>query len=147
MRKKRIMIIGPSGSGKTTIANMLNDYDGPLRKTQDTIYGERTLDVPSSYLEIPWMYMHMISLAQDASHLLILVDQSRCVDKYSPNLAKAFRIPVIGVITKCDLNPENEQKCIDTLKRIGVDEPYIKLSIPNGIGIEELKARLFGENL
>ena len=146
MRKKRIMIIGPGGSGKTSLANAINGTGGPLRKTQDTIYGKHTLDVPGSYLENPWMYMHMISLAQDASHLLILVDQSRCIDKYSPNLALAFRIPVIGVITKCDLNPENEEKCRALLKKVGVEEPYFKVSIPKGIGIKELKAFLFKEN-
>ena len=66
MRKKRIMVIGPKGCGKTTLVNSINDYDGPLRRTQDTIYGRKTIDVPSAYIENAWMYKHMIALAQDA---------------------------------------------------------------------------------
>ena len=71
MRKKRIMVIGPKGCGKTTLVNSINDYDGPLRRTQDTIYGRETIDVPSAYIENAWMYKHMIALAQDAWCILL----------------------------------------------------------------------------
>ena len=64
MRKKRIMVIGPKGCGKTTLVNSINDYDGPLRRTQDTIYGRETIDVPSAYIENAWMYKHMIALGR-----------------------------------------------------------------------------------
>ena len=143
MRKKRIMVIGPTHCGKTTLVNALNNYDGPLRKTQDMLYGENTIDVPGSYIENAWMYKHIITAAQDASHVLVLVDQSRCAEAYSPGFAKSFRCPVVGVISKCDLMPENEEQCIRQLKKIGVPEPYFKISIPNGIGIEALKEYLF----
>lgn len=142
MRKKRIMVVGPKGCGKTTLVNAINDYDGPLRRTQDTIYGKYTIDVPSAYLENAWMYKHMIALTQDAWCVLALVDQSRCAEVYSHGFAKAFRCPVIGVISKADLNPENEQICIRQLKTIGIEEPYFKVSVPNGIGIKELKRYL-----
>lgn len=149
MRKKRIMVIGPTGCGKTTLVNALNDYDGPLRKTQDIIYGKNTIDIPGSYIENAWMYKHIIAAAQDASHVLILVDQSRCADVYSPGFAKAFRVPVTGVITKCDLMEENEEMCISQLKKIGISEPYFKISVPSGKNIKALKEHLFkdSENL
>jgi ethanolamine utilization protein EutP len=143
MRKKRVMVIGPSSCGKTTLVNMLNDYDGPLRKTQDIIYGKNTIDVPGSYIENAWMYKHIIAAAQDASHVLILVDQSRCDNVYSPGFAKAFRCPVIGVITKTDLMPENKDLCLRQLQQIGIPEPYYKVSACNGTGIEALKEYLF----
>ncbi|WP_461615637.1 EutP/PduV family microcompartment system protein [Clostridium sp. Marseille-QA1073] len=143
MRKKRIMVIGPSKSGKTTIVNALNDYDGPLRRTPDLIYGKNTIDVPGAYIENAWMYKHVIALSQDASHVLILVDQSNCTEIYSPGFAKSFRCPVIGIITKCDLIPENEEKCLRQLKIIGVSEPYFHISSPMGTGIDALKKYLF----
>ncbi|MCR2044912.1 EutP/PduV family microcompartment system protein [Anaerosalibacter massiliensis] len=143
MRKKRIMVIGPTNCGKTTLVNALNDYNGPLRKTQDIIYGKNTIDVPGSYVENTWMYKHLIATAQDASHILILVDQSKCVDVYSPGFAKAFKCPVIGVITKVDLMAENEDLCIQQLKKIGISEPYYKISVPSEIGIKTLKEHLF----
>lgn len=138
MRKKRIMVIGPTNCGKTTLVNALNQYDGPLRKTQDIIYGKNTIDVPGSYIENAWMYKHLIAAAQDASHLLILVDQSKCVNKYPPGFAKAFRCPVIGVITKSDLSFENEDLCLRQLKQIGVSEPYFKISVHDGTGLTAL---------
>lgn len=143
MRKKRIMVIGPTKCGKTTLVNMLNDYDGPLRKTQDIIYGKNTIDVPGSYIENPWMYKHLIAAAQDASHVLILVDQSRNTNVYSPGFAKAFRCPVIGVITKIDLMVENEDLCLRQLKQIGIHAPYYKISGPSGVGMVDLKEYLF----
>lgn len=145
MRKKRVMVIGPTGCGKTTLVNAFNNYDGPLRKTQNLIYGENTIDVPGSYIENAWMYKHLIAAAQDASHVLILVDQSRCMDVYSPGFAKVFRCPVIGVITKCDLIEQNEDLCIRQLEKMGVAEPYYRISVPNGTGIEALKEYLFKE--
>ncbi|WP_346916029.1 EutP/PduV family microcompartment system protein [Clostridium sp.] len=143
MRKKRIMVIGPSRCGKTTLVNTLNNYDGPLKRTPDLIYGKNTIDVPSAYLENSWMYKHIIAAAQDASHVLILVDQSNCNEIYSHGFAKSFRCPVIGVITKCDLIPENEEKCLRQLKNIGVSEPYFNISFPMGTGIDALKKYLF----
>lgn len=143
MRKKRVMIIGPTKSGKTTLANALNDYEGPLRKTQDIIYGKNTIDIPGSYIENTWMYKHLIAVSQDASHVLILVDQSKCDNVYSPGFARSFRCPVIGVITKIDLMLENEKLCYKQLKEIGVAEPYHKISVSCGIGIGALKEYLF----
>jgi len=143
MRKKRIMVIGPSRCGKTTLVNALNNYDGPLKRTPDMIYGKNTIDVPGSYIENSWMYKHVIAAAQDASHVLILVDQSNCNEIYSHGFAKSFRCPVIGVITKCDLIPENEEKCLRQLKNIGVSEPYFNISFPMGTGIDALKKYLF----
>jgi Ethanolamine utilization protein len=139
MRRKRIMVIGPTNCGKTTLVNILNDFQGPLRKTQDIIYGKNTMDVPGSYIENAWMYKHLIAASQDASHVLIIVDQSRCADVYSPGFAKVFKCPVIGVITKVDLMPENEELCKRQLKKIGVTEPYYQISSLYGTGVCALK--------
>lgn len=137
------MVIGPTNCGKTTLVNALNDYEGLVRKTQDVIYGKNTMDVPGAYVENGRMYKHLIAASQDASHVLLLVDQSRCADVYSPGFAKVFRCPVIGVINKTDLMAENEELCIRQLKQIGVAEPYYKISSLYGTGICALKKYLF----
>lgn len=142
MRKKRIMVIGPRECGKTTLVNYINGYDGPLRKTQDTIYGRETIDVPGAYIENAWMYKHMIALAQDAWCILLLLDQSRTAEVYSHGFARTFRCPVIGVISKCDLMPENREICESQLEKIGVRKPYFAVSVPEGTGVEELKSYL-----
>lgn len=137
------MVIGAGKSGKTSLVNAINDYDGPLRKTQDMIFGKNTIDVPGAYLENPWMYKHLISAAQNnASHILILVDQSDVTEIYSPGFARVFRCPVTGVITKADLHPENEETCRKQLKAIGVEPPYFSVSTKTGKGLKELKDHL-----
>lgn len=142
MRKKRIMIIGPSRSGKTTIANYLNGYTGSIKRTADVIYGENTMDVPSSYIENSWMYKHIIALAQDASKILILVDGANFSKVYSEGFAKLFSIPVIGVITKVDSNSFNKEKSIKQLKTIGINEPYFLIDKNHEVGIKKLKEYL-----
>lgn len=139
------MVIGPSRCGKTTLVNELNNYHGELKRTQDMIYGKNTIDVPGSYIENSWMYKHIIAAAQDASHVLILIDQSRCTDVYPHGFAKSFRCPVIGVITKCELMPENKESCLRQFKTIGISEPYFHISFCNRTGIDDLKEYLFGK--
>lgn len=137
------MVIGPGNSGKTSLVNELNDHKGNLRKTQDIIYGKNTIDVPGSYIENTWMYKHIIAAAQDASHVLILVDQSDCKNVYSPGFAKIFRCPVLGIITKADISLNKEDECIRQLKEMGVKEPYFKISTISGAGLQALKQELF----
>ncbi len=138
-------MIGPSGSGKTALVMALNEEEGALRKTQNILYGKQTMDVPGSYLENPWMYKHLIAAAQDARHVLILVDQTRVSDAYAPGFAKVFTVPVTGVITKCESGKENEEGCIRQLKAIGIPAPYFRVSVQTGEGIRELKEHLFGK--
>ncbi|MFR3729628.1 EutP/PduV family microcompartment system protein [Lacrimispora sp.] len=138
MRKKRIMLIGPAGSGKTSLANVINGISGPARRTQNMVYGKRTLDVPGVYLESPWMHKHIIGAAQDASHVLMLVNQSSCRECYPPGFAKAFRVPVIGVITGSGDRPDHDGWCTRQLKKTGVSEPCYHVNLGDGTGLDDL---------
>ena len=143
MINKRIMVIGPKGSGKTTLVNYINGFTGKLRKSQDVIYTALTMDVPSGYLEQPFRNSYIISLAQNAWCVLFLVDQSDLTELYSPGFAKAVQCKKrIGIVSKCDLKTENYEDSVKMLKKIGLDEPYYSISIPNNIGIEELMEHL-----
>ncbi|MFZ5946150.1 MAG: EutP/PduV family microcompartment system protein [Bacillota bacterium] len=137
--KKRIMLVGPTQCGKSTLANILNDSNRPLKKTQDVIYGKNTIDTPGAYIENPSMYRYLIAAAQTASHIITLVDQSRPIQVYPPGFAKSFNCPVIGVITKIDLTGGNTSWSIQEMERIGVLEPYFEVSVSDYIGIQDLK--------
>lgn len=142
--KKRIMVVGPTQSGKSTLANLLNDSTRPLKKTQDVIYGENTIDTPGSYIENASMYKYLIATAQTASHVLMLVDQSRLTEVYPPGFAKSFTCPVLGVITKIDLAPEKANLSIQQLKRMGIKEPYYSISLKETTGVKALIQHLLG---
>lgn len=143
--KKRIMVVGATQSGKSTLINGLNDSLRPLKKTQDVIYGKNTIDTPGSYIENPSMYRYLIATAQAASHVLLLLDQSRNVEVYPPGFAKVFRCPVLGVVTKSDLVPENANFCRQQLKRMGIGEPYFWVSMQDPEGIRALKDYLLNK--
>ena len=91
MRTKRIMVMGAGGSGKTTLAHALNGDHSPVKRTPCLVYGARTIDAPAAYLESPWMVHHLIAEAQNASHVLMLVDQTKTREVYSPGFALAFQ--------------------------------------------------------
>ncbi len=138
MRNKRIMIIGPGSSGKTSLANAINGLNIPAKRTQNMVYGGKTLDVPGVYLESPWMHKYLIAAAQDACQVLMLADQSSCRECYPPGFAKAFRVNVIGVITKSGEKPDNDGWCIRQLKKAGVREPYYHINLADKSGFYEL---------
>ncbi|WP_407311413.1 EutP/PduV family microcompartment system protein [Desulfosporosinus sp. SB140] len=143
--KKRIMVVGPTQSGKSTLTNVLNDSNRPLKKTQDVIYGKNAIDTPGSYIENPSMYKYLIATQQGASHVLMLVDQTRILDVYPPGFAKSFTCPVIGVITKVDLAPQDANLCIQQMRKIGVKEPYFRISLKDNMGVDALKQYLLGK--
>lgn len=143
--KKRMMVVGPTQSGKSTLCSVLNDSARPLKKTQDVIYGTNTIDTPGSYIENAFMYKYLIATAQAASQVLMLVDQSKPTEVYPPGFAKTFTCPVVGVITKADLEPQNAKLCIQQLKRIGISEPYFRISLIDNAGVEALKEYLLGK--
>lgn len=142
MSAKRIMIIGAGGSGKSTLAHALNGDCSPVKRTPCLVYGARTIDAPGAYLESPWMVQHLIAEAQNASHVLMLVSQTETREVYSPGFALAFRVPVIGVITKEGKNRELLVRCEKELLRAGVEPPFYRVVLPSGKGLQELKKRL-----
>ncbi|MDT2640313.1 EutP/PduV family microcompartment system protein [Enterococcus dongliensis] len=97
---KKLLLVGPKGSGKLTIANFLEDNrDLPLKKVASIVYHQKTIIVPDSYLESPWMHKHIIALQQSATCALFLQPITATRRSYPPNFSKVFRIPIYGVVT------------------------------------------------
>ena len=138
MKKKRIMIIGPRGCGKTTLAHRINDDPRPPRRTQDTIYGTFTIDVPSGYLENRWMYRHLIALAQDAWCIVMMHDQRKKDIVYSPGFAKTFNCPIVGVISHSGEAKENKDALMAQFVHLGIEAPYFEIDLNSGEGMQAL---------
>lgn len=122
------MIIGPGKSGKTSLAAFL-EGDPDIRRVQNMVYRNITLDTPGAYLESPWMHQHLIAAAQDASCIVMTADAAGKREVYPPGFAKAFRVPVMGVITRCDRPDGNRDRAARQLLRAGIKPPFYEISI------------------
>lgn len=144
MIRPKIMIIGGIGAGKSSLAACLNDSDEEVRKTQTLSYCGATIDTPGEYLENPFMYKHIIAVAEEAEWIMFVqdLDQIRCV--YPPGMARSFNRKTVGVVTKADGNLENLPQIFSHFKEMGLEEPYFITSAKTGQGIKELKEHLFG---
>ena len=95
----RVLLVGPANSGKMALANFFEATTEPLRKVASIVYYKKTIIVPDSYLESPWMHKHIISLQQSADCGLFLQPIEAQRNSYPPNFANVFRIPLYGVLT------------------------------------------------
>ena len=95
--KQRILIIGPKPEHIQLLAQEIEQAKPPLRKVASIVFKEKTILVPSTYLESPWMHKHIISLQQKASKVIFLMPIPSRKKSYPPNFAYVFRVPVIGV--------------------------------------------------
>ena len=133
------MIIGPGKSGKTALAAFLEGGRPDIRRVQNMVYRKNTLDTPGAYLESPWMHHHLIAAAQDASCVVMTVDAAGKRWVYPPGFAKAFRVTVIGVVTRCDLPEADIQAARQQLRRAGITPPFYEISIYDKEGLERLR--------
>lgn len=136
----RIMIIGPRQSGKTTIANAVNGVDEEVQQgVQDIRYGDYTMDMPSGYLETPWMYDYLIASAQDAAVVFFLVDPTAINRTYPPGFSKSFSGIHCGIITKSDIATDEQIRWAKgELKNIGIESDIIISSAATGEGLSQL---------
>ncbi len=140
---RRIMLIGRTGCGKRRLAGLLNGSSERLTQSPDIIFKGRTIVIPGGFLENPWMYKHIVTMAQNsASHLLFLVDGEDSADAGPPGFARSFNCPVLGVVTKCDLPFVDREKAVRQMKKLGVCKPYFFVSSESQQGIKELKQAL-----
>lgn len=108
---KRIMLIGKTGCGKTTLAQRMLGETIRYEKTQTvSLRGSYILDTPGEYLEQRGMYKALIVTAADADVILFLQDASDPTCSFSPGMAGLFPKPSIGIVTKCDLCPDPQQR-------------------------------------
>ncbi|WP_430734666.1 EutP/PduV family microcompartment system protein [Halodesulfovibrio aestuarii] len=131
MSSKRVMFIGATGCGKSALAQALEGQVRSGRSAQEVVYGKKTIDVPSEYLEHPWMFQSLIAIAQNnASHVVFVVGQGNTASAGSPGLGNVFTCPVVGVVTTDCNSLEGTERCFGELARLGVPEPYFVVN-PN----------------
>ncbi len=79
------------------IAQKIENTNNPIRKVANLLYTEKTIIVPSAYLECPWMHKHIIALQQEASEALFLISLNN-TKRYPPGFSRVFKVAKTGII-------------------------------------------------
>ena len=103
----KILLIGGIGAGKTSLKQMLMNEHVSYRKTQMLDFSQLFIDCPGEYLEIPRFYHVLIDASHQVSEIWALQDATKQRTFYPPKFAKVFNKPIIGIITKVDLEKSN----------------------------------------
>ncbi|MGT2910852.1 EutP/PduV family microcompartment system protein [Streptococcus cameli] len=116
------MIIAPNDQDKVNIAKLIEGEE-KLPRVQSMVYLERTIQIPSSYLRGSGMMKHIIATQQNANAILMILSADRPFPVYSPNFAKAFRIPTLGIVlvegSECSI--QGIEQCLRELEEAKVE--------------------------
>lgn len=138
----KILLIGGIGAGKTSLKQMLMNEHVRYRKTQMLDFSQFFIDCPGEYLEIPRFYHVLIDSSHQVSEIWALQDATKQRSFYPPKFAKVFNKPIIGIITKVDLEKANVEQASAYLTYAGISEPFYPTSITNQQGYGPLRRRL-----
>lgn len=130
--RKRLLLIGLSDEENRELLYFLENKTS-LRIRPSIMYYDKTILFPSTYLRSPWMKKYLIAMQQNAYLVLMLASCKSKRGIYSPNFAKAFRAPTIGVILYDETqSKERVSDCKMELVNAGVDET-VELNLKNSV--------------
>lgn len=137
----KIMLIGKTGCGKTTLTQRLYKQSVVYSKTQMITYEDDIIDTPGEYIENKF-YMKALNVTALSADIIVLLQSTLDENSFfPPNLSTMFSgKPVIGIVTKMDLNPDYKlaQKY---LEQAGAQEIYY-VGFNDEKEIEKLRERL-----
>ncbi len=136
---RRIMLVGRTGAGKTSFCQVMNGQELRYQKTQAIEFLDNAIDTPGEYVENRKLYAALSVTAAEADLIVLVQDCSDREDVFSPGMAAMFDKPVIGVVTKVDLDETGEQTrhAADQLELAGCEKIF-RLSNVTGAGVREL---------
>lgn len=136
--KKRMMVVGPDDRDKELVVSLLEGSMN-IPRIQSILYLRNCISIPSSYLRGVGMMKHIIATQQNANAVFMVLSTDRSFSIYSPNVAKAFRIPSIGLILIKDKeDAEGLLQCKRELEKAKV-ERILLLDLSNKQDLQELQ--------
>lgn len=137
---KRIILIGETGSGKTTLSQLLNNQEIKYYKTQQVHFSKIVIDTPGEFMENRFYYNALVTSSVEADYIALVQSIKSRQSFFPPSFASRFTKPVIGIITKLDLQ-ESEKELDETIKwlKLAGAQEVFPLSTFGNQGIEDLK--------
>jgi ethanolamine utilization protein EutP len=137
---KKIVLIGKSGCGKTTLCQRIFKEELEYKKTQSVeVVGGSAIDTPGEYMEHKQYYKALVVTAVEADLVVMVQSGDDTEWTFSPRINSMFNKPMIGVITKMDMHPEEWKiNDIEDLMRFAGAEKVFRVSAVTGEGIRNL---------
>lgn len=134
---KKIIFMGKSGGGKTSLIEALRGEEVVYKKTQYIDYSDTFVDTPGEYTEGNDLggALAVYSYEADVVGLVVSADDEFCI--FPPACAPVANRPVIGIVTKCDLEFARPECAQAWLELCGCEKIFFT-SAKNGQGIAEL---------
>ena len=136
--KRKVMMVGAVGAGKTSLAYALGQRAKEVSKTSDIEFYDDAIDTPGEYAQIPRFYSALLVTSMQAAGVLIVQDASQRMPVLPPGFAGMFTRPVVGLVTKVDLEKADRERARRFLVQAGVKEPVFFVSSHTGEGLDEL---------
>lgn len=133
-----IMLIGPVGAGKTSLINVLQHNCRKAEKTQSICFSNGMIDTPGEYAQMPRFYSSLAVTAAQAKLIMMVQAAVDFRQVLPPGFAGMFNKPVVGVVTKIDLDGADKHMAAERLQQAGVRERFFYVSAHSGEGIAEI---------
>lgn len=139
---KRIMLVGSIGCGKTTFCQAINGLDLKYKKTQAIEIINSVIDTPGEYLEHRSFLQALVVTSVEVDVVIFMQDPLQQRNMFSPGMAAAFPVPVIGVISKTDSATADEIDQAFQLLTLAGAHPIFKVSSITNQGLKDFIAYL-----
>lgn len=134
-----IILIGGTKAGKTTLLKVLKGekYEEINLRTQSLEFEDQAIDTPGEYIENRHYYTALISAAQEAQIIALVVDATSEQSFFPPTFASIFAREVIGIVTKIDADDSDVEYAKNALELAGAEKIFLTSAL-TGEGIEKL---------
>lgn len=134
-----IILIGGTKAGKTTLLKVLKGekYEEINLRTQSLEFEDQAIDTPGEYIENRHYYTALISAAQEAQIIALVVDATSEQSFFPPTFASIFAREVIGIVTKIDADDSDVEYAKNALEMAGAEKIFLTSAL-TGEGIEKL---------
>ena len=134
---KKTMLVGKTGCGKTTLIQAIQGRTITYKKTQAVSFCDDIIDTPGEFVENRRFYSALMATSTPCEIIGLVQDATANNSIFPPKFGSMFNKPIIGVISKTDMEGCNLARAEKFLKWAGAQEIFLTSSIDN-IGIKPL---------
>ena len=137
MQMKKTMFVGRTGCGKTTLMQAIQGKDLVYKKTQAVGFCDTIIDTPGEFVENRRLYTALMASSAGCDVVGLVHDATSQQSIFPPKFSSMFNLPVIGIVSKIDLDDADPGRAEKFLKWAGAHRIFQTSSVEN-IGINTM---------